>query len=223
MIPVPTSNHNEALTGDVLYSAFLNYEWRQIVVPFIVLGMEQIAATIEDESDRQDFEVLYSAMIDDFYNEDIVMPIGSIMAYPSLTPPDKYVLCDGQALSKTTYAALFALIGTKYGSTSTTFNVPNLSDKFIYGQKIVAGNPQIDSTGGSTRVTLAESEMPAHTHVQNGRNTPAGGVNQSAVSVNVAATAGVATSTVTGSTGGGGSHENMPPYHTLAWMIKALP
>lgn len=225
MFPVPDSDHNEQLTGDTLTSVLLNYQWRKIVVDAIDLHLQKIAATIDDESDRQEFEQRCGNLLIDFYNEDIVdnTPVGSIMAYPSLTPATKWKLCDGQALSKTDYAELFALLGTKYGSTSTTFNVPNLSDKFIYGQKIVAGSPTIDSTGGATRVTLDASEMPAHTHVQNARNSPAGASTTSAASVNVSNTAPVATITNTGSTGGGGSHENMPPYHTLAWMIKALP
>jgi hypothetical protein len=67
---IPTTDHNEALAGDTLYSAFLNHEWRTIVLPFVIAGMKQLAAAIEDESERQDFEVLYGAMIDDFYNAD---------------------------------------------------------------------------------------------------------------------------------------------------------
>lgn len=195
-----------------------------------------LLSALEDMDNRSNWSELDDTTWDDVHEAianayaeilELVMsdfsPVGSIIAFPSLTPPSKYVLCDGQSLSKTVYAELFAIIGNKYGSTSTHFNVPNLTDKFIYGQRLVGGNLGIDNTGGLQRVTLDVSEIPAHTHVQNGRNTPAGGVNQSAVSVNVASTAGVATSTVTGSTGGSGSHENMPPYHSLAWMVKALP
>jgi hypothetical protein len=69
---IPSSDHNEALSGDALYSAFLNHEWREIVLPFIIAGMAGIAASIEDETDRQEFEVRYGALIDDFYNEDTV-------------------------------------------------------------------------------------------------------------------------------------------------------
>ena len=69
---IPTTNHNEALAGDTLYSAFLNHEWRTIVMPFVIRGMAEIAAAIEDESERQDFEVRYGAMIDDFYNFELL-------------------------------------------------------------------------------------------------------------------------------------------------------
>lgn len=66
---IPTSEHNEALAGDSLYSAFLNHEWREVVIPIIVSGMEQIAETIEDETERQTFEVRYGALIDDLYGD----------------------------------------------------------------------------------------------------------------------------------------------------------
>lgn len=225
MYPIPTSDHNEELAGDTLTSVSFNYQWRKLIADAIDLHLQKVAATISDESDRQEFEQRCGNLLIDFYNEDIVdnTPVGLIMAYPSLTPPTKWVLCNGQALSKVDYAALFTLIGTKYGSTSTTFNVPNLSDRFIYGQRIVGGSPTIDNTGGATRVTLDVSEMPAHSHVQRGRNSPAGAVFQSTITTNTTNTTPVDTTTTTGNTGGGSSHENMPPYHSLAWMIKALP
>ena len=64
---IPDSDHNETLAGDTLYSVSLNYQWRKIVIPFVISGMEQIAAAIEDETERQEFEARYGALIDDFY------------------------------------------------------------------------------------------------------------------------------------------------------------
>lgn len=65
------------------------------------------------------------------------VPTGSIIAYSAPTLPDTedWLVCNGQAVSRTTYAELYALIGTKYGSGngSDTFNVPNLTDIFIQG------------------------------------------------------------------------------------------
>lgn len=62
-------------------------------------------------------------------------PIGSIIAYAGTNAPSKYMICDGTAISRTTYANLFSIIGTTYGSGdgSTTFNLPNLKGKFISG------------------------------------------------------------------------------------------
>lgn len=61
--------------------------------------------------------------------------VGAVVAFAGSTSPAGWLLCDGSAVSRTTYAALFAVIGTTYGSGdgSTTFNVPNLTDKFIQG------------------------------------------------------------------------------------------
>lgn len=61
--------------------------------------------------------------------------VGMVIAYAGSTSPSGWLLCDGSAVSRETYAALFAVIGTTYGTGdgSTTFNVPNLVDKFVEG------------------------------------------------------------------------------------------
>lgn len=61
--------------------------------------------------------------------------VGAVVAFAGSTSPAGWLLCDGSAVSRTTYAALFAVIGTTYGSGngSTTFNLPNLVNKFIQG------------------------------------------------------------------------------------------
>lgn len=62
--------------------------------------------------------------------------VGAVMAYPGNgTAPDGWVLCDGSAINRTTYSALFAVIGTAYGTGdgSSTFNLPDMSNKFIQG------------------------------------------------------------------------------------------
>ena len=63
------------------------------------------------------------------------VPVGSVIAYAANSAPNGYLLCNGAAVSRTTYANLFAAIGTTYGAGngSTTFNLPNLTDKFIQG------------------------------------------------------------------------------------------
>ena len=61
---------------------------------------------------------------------------GMVVAFSaSTTPKSGYLLCNGAEISRSTYADLFAVIGTTYGSGngSTTFNLPNLTDKFIQG------------------------------------------------------------------------------------------
>lgn len=82
---------------------------------------------------------------------DTGIPVGAIMAFHNV--PAGWLQCNGAAVSRTTYAALFAKIGTKYGSGngSTTFNLPNLHHKFIegtttsseVGKSVAAGLPNI--------------------------------------------------------------------------------
>ena len=76
--------------------------------------------------------------------------IGEVVAFSKDSNPAGYLLCDGRAVSRTTYAKLFAEIGTKYGAGdgSTTFNLPNLVNRFVEGSRtagtyIDAGLPNI--------------------------------------------------------------------------------
>ena len=64
-----------------------------------------------------------------------VLPIGSYIQFAGSQAPDGFLVCNGGAISRTTYSALFAVIGTTYGSGdgSTTFNLPNLIDRFLQG------------------------------------------------------------------------------------------
>ena len=86
-------------------------------------------------------------------------PTGTIQVFAGNSLPDGWLLCDGSAISRTTYPNLFIVIGTVYGNGdgSTTFNLPNLTDKFIQGNSTVgtvknAGLPNISgefSFGGA--------------------------------------------------------------------------
>ena len=63
------------------------------------------------------------------------LPIGAIVQYCGDTVPDNFMWCDGSAISRTTYASLFAVIGTKYGKGdgSTTYNLPNFNSAVPWG------------------------------------------------------------------------------------------
>jgi hypothetical protein len=86
-------------------------------------------------------------------------PIGSIVPYASNGDlPEGYLICNGAAISRTEYSDLFDKIGTSFGTGdgSTTFNVPDLRDKFIEGStsagtNIAAGLPNIWGAFGSFR------------------------------------------------------------------------
>lgn len=71
----------------------------------------------------------------------IVNPAGTIYAFAGNDIPTGYLPCNGSVISRTTYADLFAVIGTTYGSGdgSTTFNLPDLTDRFLEGSS-TAGN-----------------------------------------------------------------------------------
>lgn len=90
-------------------------------------------------------------------------PAGIIMPFAGTVAPENYLFCDGSAVSRTTYATLFGVIGTTFGAGdgSTTFNVPDLSGRVPLG---VSQAHALGSTGGSETVTLIESELPAHVH-----------------------------------------------------------
>ena len=83
------------------------------------------------------------------------LPAGAVFAFAANSTPAGCLLCNGAAVSRTTYAALFAAIGTTYGTGdgSTTFNLPNLTDKFIQGSGTAgtsksAGLPNITGSFG---------------------------------------------------------------------------
>lgn len=59
------------------------------------------------------------------------VPTGTIIAWSTATAPEGYLICDGSAISRTTYANLFAVIGTVYGSGdgNSTFNLPNMTER----------------------------------------------------------------------------------------------
>ena len=103
-------------------------------------------------------------------------PAGIIKINAGSTPPGGYLLCNGQAVSRTTYANLFKVIGTTYGAGdgSTTFNVPNLNGRVVVG-KSSSTFTTLGQTGGEINSTLTTSNLPAHTHTV----TPKGTVSSS--------------------------------------------
>ena len=94
---------------------------------------------------------------------DALLPTGIMWIWPTDTAPTGYLLCRGQAISRTTYSALFAVIGTTYGvgDNSTTFNLPNGAGKMFVGKDSTdALFDTLGETGGAT----TSSALIAHTH-----------------------------------------------------------
>ncbi len=90
------------------------------------------------------------------------VPTGAILAFSAATAPSGYLLCDGAAVSRTTYAALFALIGASYGAGdgSTTFNVPDLRGRPPVG---LGTHSDVNTLGNNDGVAVG-SRTPKHTH-----------------------------------------------------------
>lgn len=93
---------------------------------------------------------------------------GIILLYGAAAAPTGWLLCDGSAVSRTTYASLFAVIGTTYGigDGSTTFNVPNLKGKFPVGfNSADTAFDALGETGGAQTANIAHTHTgPSHTH-----------------------------------------------------------
>jgi hypothetical protein len=90
-------------------------------------------------------------------------PTGSMMMWPTVSPPTNWLICNGSAVSRITYSALFSVIGTTFGSGdgSSTFNLPNYTNRVPIG---AGSSYSVASQGGSATTTLTTNEMPAHFH-----------------------------------------------------------
>ena len=92
--------------------------------------------------------------------------VGAVVAFAGSTTPQGWLLCDGSAVSRTDYAALYAVIGTTYGAGngSTTFNLPNLTDRFIQGNATSgtiksAGLPNIKGDVSFRTINLPDNNL----------------------------------------------------------------
>ena len=109
-------------------------------------------------------------------NSGASMPPGAIAPYSGSTAPTGWLLCDGSAVSRTSYADLFSAIFTTYGSGdgSTTFNVPDLRGRFPLGKDNMGGTSAnrvaaaqadvLGGSGGEEMHTLTVPEIPPHSH-----------------------------------------------------------
>tara|TARA_R100001440_G_scaffold3926_2_gene9278 strand:- start:3724 stop:4395 length:672 start_codon:yes stop_codon:yes gene_type:complete len=106
--------------------------------------------------------------------------VGAIKPWTKATAPDGYLLCDGSAVSRSTFADLFAVISTTYGSGdgSTTFNVPDLQDKFPQGK---SGTTNLATTGGANTVTVAVTNNQAATNATNQSVTVTGSISNTSL------------------------------------------
>lgn len=155
------------------------------------------------------------------------LPAGVVSLFAGASAPGGWLLCDGAAVSRATYAALFAVIGTAFGAGdgSTTFNLPDFGGAFPRG-----GTP--GASGGASTVTLAENNLPAHTHQLMVTNLTATSQNpEGCVAAYEAAGAtfiyrdiapnAAARSDAIGDTGGDAAFSILPPYLSVSFIIKS--
>lgn len=153
---------------------------------------------------------------------------GMVLPFAGSTAPSGFLLCYGQAVSRTTYADLFTVISTTYGvgDGSSTFNLPDLRGRIIAGLDNLGGSSanritdaQADSLAGvfgTETHTLTTAEMPAHSHGLTTFKTNTTGSNPRHLldgnSNNSAAT--------TDSAGSGDAHNNVQPTIFMSYIIK---
>lgn len=175
------------------------------------------------------------------------LPAGSIIPWAGANAPVNWLLCDGSAVSRSTYSSLFAVIGTAYGAGNgtTTFNLPDLRGRIPVGRN--GGSfGTLGATGGVETVTLTEAQMPSHTHTQNAHNHTqnphthnlrrgndgtarieeiaySSGGNPQTSNVGVFSTTATnnETTATNQNTGGGEAHTNVQPYQVVNYIIKA--
>jgi len=90
--------------------------------------------------------------------------IGTVIWVAFKYAPVGWMICDGASLPVSQYAALYALIGNTYGGNNTTFNLPNLIGRTIFGPTTAAPNFLQGNVGGQIETPAL---LPAHTHVAN--------------------------------------------------------
>jgi len=113
------------------------------------------------------------------------VPAGIVSAFAGVTAPSGWLMCYGQAVSRTEYSALFTALSTTYGSGdgTTTFNIPDLRGRAIAGvdnmggsaasrltSTVLSASNTLGATGGTQTHTMISAEMPSHTHTQDSHN-----------------------------------------------------
>jgi microcystin-dependent protein len=158
-------------------------------------------------------------------------PTGVVLPFAGSTAPTGWSLCFGQAVSRTTFSALFTAISTTYGvgNGTTTFNLPDLRGRVAAGEDDMGGTAasrlttggsgvngaSLGASGGTETHTLTTAQMPSHTHSYIGGANGAG-----------TGTVGAAGQSANGYTmntlgaGSGTAHNNTQPTIVLNYIIK---
>ena len=127
-----------------------NYKWVKPDIGGDASNWGNVLNTLFDNVDS----VVYA-------NQQAGVAIGSGALWFTATAPTNWLLCQGQSLDTTVYAALFAVIGYAFGGSGANFNLPNFTDIFPIG---ASATRALAATGGAATVTLDATMIPNHTH-----------------------------------------------------------
>lgn len=154
-------------------------------------------------------------------------------AGPAAWVPNGALLCAGQAVSRTTYSDLFAVLGTSWGAGNgtTTFNVPDFRGRSPFGLDNMGGTDAgrlsvsntLGGSGGAQTVTLVAANIPPHPHEVNAALGSGGNEYFAPAAIVIGASADPTTKgTIITATGSAATAlENMPPYALCNWIVWA--
>ena len=198
-----------------------------------LMWFEQFDGPVSMEFQNDVLKVTPELTLDDAGGFDV--EVGTIVAYGGTTAPDGWLLCDGSAVSRSEYPRLFAVIGTAFGAGdgSTTFNLPDLQQRFPLGKGSSGTGSQLGETGGSidhrhgldnpnsaAQLWWAASSGPVRIR-RRATGVPAWTSNV-ATTQNMSALAADSTSGIAGGVALTGDTEAAnPPYVTVNFIIKA--
>jgi microcystin-dependent protein len=170
-------------------------------------------------------------------NAELAFPTGAMFPYAGSSAPSvaiggvaAWLLCDGSAVSRTTYAALFAVVSTTYGTGdgSTTFNLPDLRGRIPVGAGTGAQNGGTGSgaiSGGTALTARTRGAFGGDERLQNHTHDTPGSRLSTLYTAGGSPLNGWNAPTVAGDptgnpTNGGGSGGNMPPFIITNYLIK---
>lgn len=231
-LSIPATNPVEVGAGEIIPSLYLD---SSIVYRRVILYAD---GTVDEQENIGNIITGGEAGI----------PVGCVLDYSGGTLPTGFLLCDGSAVSRTTYADLFAAVGTTYGAGngSTTFNIPDYRGRVGAGKDNMGGvaasrlsaqitGTTLGATGGAEQHTLTSAQIPAHTHpvtdpghihsvATNSGALAAGSSSGPYASTSSTVNTGSSTTGVTigNNTGGGGAHTNLQPTIICNKIIKAV-